>query len=323
MVRVWCIRADGGKYAQRFLDGGYAGIEWLAVPDLSGVQSREEVQDMLWKAYPALRNTGRIRNHQGQIAAFILDIKPGDYVITPPANTEWLHYGRVPADGTYYYAPNAADGCPYPHRWNVDWAEPRIRRSELSIPFQQTVRAMKTVFSVSHVEEFLSRVGAGASISKARPTAADPYRVVLDQILELAPGEFEELVESLLAALGFEETEVTGKTGDGGVDVMGELDLAGLAKVKLFVQAKRYKQGTRVSAKTVREFRGSIPRDGQGALITTASYPAKAREIAVEPGFPRIGLIDGRQLVDLLVDRWDSIPEEFREKLGLRRGLVR
>lgn len=147
--------------------------------------------------------------------------------------------------------------------------------------------------------------------------------MVLEQILQLRDDEFEILTAHLLTALGFEGTKVTGKTGDGGVDAMGELNLANLAKVKIFLQAKRYKLGTRIKASVVRELRQAIPRDGQGAFITTADYQAAAHEIALDPNFPRIGLINGHQLVDLLIEHWEDIPEEFRRQLGLRPGLVR
>jgi restriction system protein len=33
-------------------------------------------------------------------------------------------------------------------------------------------------------------------------------------------------------------------------------------------------------------------------------------------------LSNERQLVDLLVEHWNDIPQEFRELLGLRPGLV-
>jgi len=36
---------------------------------------------------------------------------------------------------------------------------------------------------------------------------------------------------------------------------MGELNVANLAKVKVFVQAKRYKQGTKITANTVKQLR--------------------------------------------------------------------
>jgi len=150
----------------------------------------------------------------------------------------------------------------------------------------------------------------------------DPSSVVLEQVLQLDDKEFEILISHLLTALGFEGSEVTGKSGDGGVDAVGELNVFNLAKVKVFVQAKRYKLGTKISVKTVRQLRQAIPRDSQGAFITTADFQKKAGEVALESGFPRIGLINGRQLVDLLVEHWDEIPQEFRERLGLRHGLV-
>ena len=68
---------------------------------------------------------------------------------------------------------------------------------------------------------------------------------------------------------------------------------------------------------------GSIPFGGQGAFITTADYQGAAADVALEAGFPRIGLINGRQLVDLLIEHWSDIPPEFRERLGLKPGLVR
>ncbi len=114
---------------------------------------------------------------------------------------------------------------------------------------------------------------------------------MLEQVLELDAKEFEILVGHLLTALGFEGSEVTGKPGDEGVDATGELNVAGLAKVKVFVQAKRYKLGSKVNAATVKQLRQAIPFGGQGAFITTADFQGAAADVALEQGFPRIGLI--------------------------------
>ena len=146
---------------------------------------------------------------------------------------------------------------------------------------------------------------------------------MLEQVLQLDDKEFEILIGHLLSGLGFEGSDVTGKTGDGGVDATGELNVANLAKVKVFVQAKRYKLGMKVSANTVRQLRQAIPFGGQGAFITTADFQSGATEVAIEPGFPRIGLVNRRQLVDLLVEHWNDIPREFQERLDLKPGLVR
>ena len=80
----------------------------------------------------------------------------------------------------------------------------------------------------------------------------------------------------------FEGSEHKGKTGDGGVDATGELNVANLAKVKVFVQAKRYKLGTKISANVVRQLRQAIPRDAQGAFITTADFQLTASEVALD-----------------------------------------
>jgi restriction system protein len=192
----------------------------------------------------------------------------------------------------------------------------------MSVPFQNTIRSSLTVFGVSQRDEFLAAIGQTKLVSISPSEAFDPYRAVLDHGLKLGDKEFEILVGHLLTALGFEGSEVTGKTGDGGVDAIGELNVANLAKVKIFVQAKRYKLGSRISSGTVRELRQAIPFGGQGAFITTADFQKNAHDIALEANFPRIGLVNGRQLVDLLVEHWAAIPPEFRERLGLRPGLV-
>ena len=137
------------------------------------------------------------------------------------------------------------------------------------------------------------------------PALQDPHEVILSRILQLDASEFEELTRALLEALGFEETEVTGKTGDGGVGVIGELHVANLARVKLFVQAKRY-GAAKVSDKPIRDLRKVIPQGCQGAVITTSGFDSKAREAAEETGFANISLIDGHQLVDLLVEHWNA-----------------
>ena len=219
----------------------------------------------------------------GQIARFLVEIKAGDHVITPAADTEWLHYGAVAAGPSYIFS-GTTDGCPYRHRRRVTWAKERLRRGDFSVPFQNTIRSSLTVFAISQQDEFLAAVGQPPIGSP--PAAYDPYRAVLDQVPELDDKEFEILVGHLLTAVGFEGSAVVGKTGDGGVDVTGELNVANLATVKVFVQVKRYKHGTKISANVVRQLRQAIPFGGQGAFITTADFQVAATDVALEAGFP-------------------------------------
>jgi len=323
MTNIWCVRANRGEYTARYLAGGYAAIGWREIQeDLSKLSVKDELYPLVRKAYPDVTSPIVQGNWVGQIARFLWEIKPGDFVITPDPNTEFLHYGQVAPD-PWDISVTGDDGCPYRCRRAVEWAKKPLRRGDFSVPFQNTMRSLLTVFYVSQREEFLSAIGRQDLIGAVAATKYDPYLAVLEQILELDDKEFEILVAHLLTALGFEGSEVTGKSGDGGVDAIGELNVSSLAKVKIFVQAKRYKLGTKISASTVKQLRQAIPFGGQGGFITTADYQSSASDTALEPGFPRIGLINGRQLVDLLVEHWSDIPQEFQERLGLRPGLVR
>lgn len=320
MVNVWCVRAEFGTYTPHFVRGGYIAIGWEELGDLSKVRTREQLYEMYRESYP--KDSNIVTGQQvGQINRFVLEMKAGDYVITPDANTDLLHYGRLTEESTNYQF-KGDDGCPYNHRRHIEWAKITLNRSAFSVPFQNTIRSSLTVFAISQIEEFLHVIGQARHPTKQQ-YEYDAYAVVLEQVLELDAKEFEILVSHLLTALGFEGSEVVGRTGDGGVDATGELNVSNLAKVKIFVQAKRYKIGSKITGATVRALRQAIPFGGQGAFITTADFQTGASEVALEQGFPRIGLINGRQLVDLLIEHWADIPEEFRLRLRLKPGLVR
>ncbi len=281
MTNIYCIRAEYGTYADHFVKGGYAGIGYGLTGDLAHVTTREELATLYRAAHPEETSNIVIGQQVGQIARFLLEIKAGDYVVTPAADTEWLYYG-VMADDPSYFLKTSDDGCPYRQRRKVIWQKEKLRRSDFSVPFQNTIRSSLTVFVISQRDEFLEKIGKQAPGQRATATTYDPYGAVLEQVLELHDKEFEILITHLLTALGFEGSEHTGKVGDGGVDATGELNVANLAKVKIFVQAKRYKLGTKITANTVKDLRKSIPRDGQGAFITTADFQTKRITIEIK-----------------------------------------
>jgi restriction system protein len=73
--------------------------------------------------------------------------------------------------------------------------------------------------------------------------------------------------------------------------------------------------------------RQNIPQGAQGAFITTSDFQKQALDVATQPGFPRIGTMNGNQLVDLLAEKWNELEQsddlhELLEKLRLKRGLI-
>ncbi len=151
-------------------------------------------------------------------------------------------------------------------------------------------------------------------------TEGEINRAILDQVLELSADEFEILVTELLTAIGVDAEQV-GRPGDEGVDVIGKLRVYEFATVDLLVQVKRFASG-HVNHNEIKRFRSSVPERAQAAFVTTSKFTSKARDEAEKEGFKKIGLISGAQLVDILIEHYDDLSAEVREKLNLRKTLI-
>ena len=141
---------------------------------------------------------------------------------------------------------------------------------------------------------------AGASAALVEVEAELGWKQqVLDALLAMLPDAFERLSQRLLRECGFTQVEVTGRSGDGGIDGKGVLRLGGLINFQVVFQCKRY-SGT-VSSSTIRDFRGAmIGRADKGLIISTGTFSRDARAEAVRDGAPAIDLVDGQELADLL-----------------------
>ena len=220
MTNVWVIRSHYGKYTGHFVDGAYVGAGWLVDNDLSGVKTRDELTAMYRQANPeqSPQVAGSI---VGQLWLF-LEMGVGDYVITPCSDSQWLYYGRV-IDVPYYYAPNAPDGCDFPHRRPVAWTRRRINRSEFSDAFQNTLKAQKTAFRVKHHAEFLDKIAQqkaeatpkyskGEVSHRGKKIYAEQIKALLEPqengkfiVIDIESGDYEIDEEMLVASLRLRE----------------------------------------------------------------------------------------------------------------------
>lgn len=118
-------------------------------------------------------------------------------------------------------------------------------------------------------------------------------------LLSLEPAAFERLAQRLLRESGFVQVQVTGKSGDGGIDGVGIARINGFLSFHVLFQCKRY-QGV-VTASQIRDFRGAMQgRTDKGLFITTGTFTRDAIKEATRDGAPPIDLIDGEQLVQRL-----------------------
>ena len=113
-----------------------------------------------------------------------------------------------------------------------------------------------------------------------------PWRDELLRILlNMHPAAFERLCQRILRESDFIEVNVTGKSGDGGIDGNGIIRLGGLISFPVLFQCKRYSGS--VSANAVRDFRGAmIGRAEKGLIMTTGTFTRDAHKEATRDGAP-------------------------------------
>jgi restriction system protein len=130
------------------------------------------------------------------------------------------------------------------------------------------------------------------------PEDIDHRTELMNILLGLSPDGFERLCQRLLRESGFEKVEVTGRSGDGGLDGIGVLQVNPFVSFKVLFQCKRYKGS--VSPSQVRDFRGTMQgRADKGIILTTGTFTTEAKKEASRDGVPPIELVDGDKLMDM------------------------
>ncbi|WP_295055842.1 Mrr restriction system protein [Sulfuricurvum sp.] len=135
-------------------------------------------------------------------------------------------------------------------------------------------------------------------------------------LLTLSPDAFERLAQRLLRESGFIQVQVTGKSGDGGIDGKGIVQINGFLNFHVMFQCKRYKGS--VGSSQVRDFRGAMSgRSDKGLIITTGTFTRDAYFEASRDGVPPIDLIDGEMLIDKLKELSLGVVTRLVEKVEI------
>jgi len=135
------------------------------------------------------------------------------------------------------------------------------------------------------------------------------------RLLAMDWGEFEELIARLLAEMGFEDIEMTRRSGDGGIDVRGTLVVGDVIRTRMAVQVKKWKRN--VQAPVVQQVRGSLGTHEQGLIITTSDFSPGARKEAARPDAVPVALMNGEQLVMLLVENSIGVTRRSHDLIEL------
>ncbi len=167
--------------------------------------------------------------------------------------------------------------------------------------------------------DFSESIADNSTTDSSDETGTQWKEALLECLLNMEPSAFERLCQRILRESDFVKVEVTGKSGDGGIDGIGVLRL-NLLSFHVFFQCKRWRGS--VGASTIRDFRGAmVGRADKGLVMTTATFTADARREATRDGAPAIDLVDGDALCDLLKRLKIGVSVEQIERVVIDKNL--
>ena len=319
MVRYWNIHAD--RDIQDSVRGeGFIGIGWDAVGNLSGL-SRGEIRDRVDRCYEDDSVVAR-GLWAGVLWRFANEVAEGDVVLTSIKATQTVLIGTV--SGPYRHTLNAS-GC-RGNTLSIQWDD-EIDRYQLSPKLRASIGTLLTLTNQDkHADEIACIIAgnhlteAGDSVDEEEETdvdradaiEAEAFERILDRLYEdFDHYQFEGLIADLLKALGFTTRGREAPGPDGGVDIVATSDALRLDPARVKVQVKH--QRTAAGAPEVQQLAGTLHGQERGLFVSLGGFTTEARRI------DRVALMDGEELVGLLLEHYEHLGARARERLPLRR----
>ncbi len=339
-AQMWGIHND--KLTHELVDQGFISIGWDGAPNLGSIpNNRETVKRVLSSAYTEA-SPRSISSQAGVVYRFAHVVAINDIVIAPEKSNSTINIGVV--TGEYYYE---ADAPIHKHRRPVRWVKTGIPRAVFSQAALYTLGSMLTLFQINrNTEEFLTVMNSTtddadaiaetidvlrAPIEEAdpvdeqepeQPRASTITQYTRDFILDIltskiTPREFEELSAALLRAIGY-EARVTQYSQDGGVDVIAHKDPLGIEPPHIKAQCKQ--RISTIGAPEVNQLIGTLGNGELCLFFTLGGYSKDAQSIErLQPG---LRLLTGDDIVDLIMNNYDNLPERWRRTIPLSPVLV-
>lgn len=323
---VWVVRAGSrGEADDLFLKKDCVALGWVEMRDLSKIPGdREAFRTAYISSYPNAK-PGAIPNGSGQIFRFVHELKEGDLVVYPSKIDRKVHLGRIA--GPYRYDPTGLAG--YPHRRSVKWLgeAPRTNFSQGAL-FE--IGGALSFFQVkNYPDEFRSvltgnpqpvPVAQDESIAQVAQVTEDSTRDFIIKRLaqELKGTPFEEFVAQLLETMGY-RTKLQPEGKNGGVDILAYKDELGFQPPIIKVQVKSMEAGD-VGDPAVAALFGRLSAEEFGLVVTLGGFTSKAVQFA--RGKSKLRLINGDDLVDLILEHYEDFDSRYKGLLPLKRVYV-
>lgn len=328
---LWKVNAGRRSlFAGDFLSLGVVAIGWSETGNYVAVASQAELSDRVQAAYPE-RTPRQTQVAVGQIWRFLRDLRTGDAVLTYDPSTRRYHLGRI--DGDARYRPD--DLPTLPVQRPVTWIS-SVPRDALSPRAKGRLGAILTLFRVEEqTASELENIAGGATIAINEPIAGqsadesdpeimiDPFENlqeqaverVKDRLLSLDWDEMQEMVASLLRALGY-RTIVSPAGPDRGKDIIASKDGFGFEPPRIVVEVK-HRRGA-MGAPEIRAFLGGRHAEDRGLYVSTGGFTREAH-FEAERASTVTHLMTLDDLARALTENYERLDDRGRTLLPLVR----
>ena len=319
---LWGIHAGKtGDADTLFLKQKRIALGWAAMGYLTALNpDREAFKSRVAHCYPEIK-LGAIPNNAGQLFRFVHEMKTGDFVAYPSKQDRKIYLGRVTGD--YKYEPTSSPG--YPNTRSVEWLKD-VPRTKFSQGALHEIGSAMSFFQIKNYSDEFYAVIEGKPVTPSVQqdetvglVAEDIEETTRDFILktlaqQLKGHAFAHFVGHLLQRMGY-HTRISPKGPDGGIDIIAHKDELGFEPPMVKVQVKSSESS--IGNPQVAELYGNVSAQEFGLFVTLSNFTSQAWAFA--KGKPNLRLIDGDELVQLVLTHYDRFDSAYKGVLPLRK----
>jgi restriction system protein len=324
---VWGIHAGRtGDADTLFLKKNVVAIGWDKLGDPSKIKpERDSFKAKVMEAYPDTK-PGALPVTAGQIFRFIYEPKVGDVVVYPSKRERQIHIGII--EGNHKYDPSLSEG--YPNTRPVKWIKSYPRTYFTQGALYEIGSAMSFFQVKTYADEYL--VALEGKLKPDEPEDEDETVAYVVEDIEQTARDFilkrlaqqlkghplSHFVAHLLQAMGY-RTRVAPEGPDGGVDIIAHKDELGFEPPIVKVQVKST-EGT-IGEPIVAGLYGKVGQQGEyGLFVILGSFTKDAITFARNKS--NLRLIDGEELVDLILQHYEQFDPKYKALLPLKRVYI-
>lgn len=329
MMALWLVRAGRrGERENLALEKNLAVIGWEELPDLSDIEDREKLYELLEETYPGEKRK-TLLNWQSQIWPFVKEMQEDDLVALPLKSRSVIVLGKV--TGPYEFRSDLPLNTK--HTRPVKWLN-QFSRSAFDQDLLYSLGASMTVCRIkrNNAEDRVRALLAGKPMAKSPTISSDDTgeweappdleQYARDQIRDYIARKFKghelaQLVGDVLRAQGY-KVQISPEGPDGGVDIFAGYGPMGFDSPRLVVQVKS--GDAPVDVKVVRELKGVMESFGaeRGLIVAWGGYKGSVPKEAAR-NFFKLRLWDADDLVNAVLDNYENLPDTLQAELPLKR----